>query len=81
MMHNEMAGTHDHHHPSDHHHVADLLTPDVGHDATDHDHQLTGLVAPEGGTAFRSDPGEKDLAGEHLASVIRDGPRRPPRIA
>jgi hypothetical protein len=82
MLQTEFSDVHDHHHHSDHHdHVADLFIPDVGHDATDHDHQMAGLIAPSDGNAFRFDPGLGGLGSERLASIIRDGPRRPPRIA
>jgi hypothetical protein len=64
-----------HAHPGDldHHH------PETHHDASDHDHVSTGLLA-DPAAEDHTDPARRDLSGPIGAtSSAPDGPRRPPR--
>lgn len=51
----------------------------AGHDATDHEHQVTALLGRPGNLQVSTD-GAYDLArAEFPSGAIREGPRRPPR--
>lgn len=52
-----------------------------GHDATDHEHQLTALAAHPVREAFQASRRAPAVRGVDFEEFIADGPRKPPRTA
>lgn len=64
-------------HGHSHGDLADIS--DAGHDATDHEHQMTALLHSASQWARSARPLLSTNVHLDLEGVIREGPRRPPR--
>lgn len=51
------------------------------HDAVDHDHSPTVIIPTGGDLHHAPGPGVRTAQANPLSGTIRDGPRRPPRLA
>ena len=65
-------------HGHSHGDLADIS--DAGHDATDHEHQITALLHSASQWARTARPLRSTNVHLDLEGEIREGPRRPPRI-
>jgi len=63
-------------------HVQTYLAADghADHDAADHEHQFHALPLRTGDQAVRTSAVLAGLVDIEMSGVIRDGPRRPPRL-